>query len=71
MTDITKTHCDGCEKDITEDSGMPELRLVVYCESIPVSGGGNVRLLVHVEPPFTGKKHFCSKKCLMQWLEDN
>ncbi len=64
MTSHEKITCDGCSADLS-DKGPTRLRhrLVLATEFILVTNVSG-----YDPPPIDGRLHFCSIKCLDQWL---
>ena len=60
--------CDSCEKELNEDRGMNEYRLVLYAETLP--SGSNIRLSVMTYPPLDRTYHFCGLGCLDAWRSE-
>ena len=59
--------CDNCGKELITDTRYPHnynFELSVIDTNINTSG---TQYAVHMEPPFNGNKHFCSKKCIAEW----
>lgn len=58
--------CDFCNLDITVSSGARSFRIFLASQSIPHAGG--IVLDVAIPDPLPQDKHFCSMKCLKEWI---
>lgn len=58
--------CDGCKNDLTETENTIDYRLVLKQERIPSVPGITTLRMSH--DLIDSDKHFCSMKCLEEWL---
>jgi hypothetical protein len=60
--------CDGCGKELIVDNLYP------HCFNFELSiidtqrNTGDTKYCVAQFPPFEGNKHFCSKECIIKWI---
>lgn len=70
MTTIESIKCDNCGKELICDTQYPHvyaLELKAIDVNRRTSGGV---FAVVVKPPIAGNKHFCNKKCLMEFFNE-
>ena len=61
------TTCDSCDKDLSDNDGMPDYRLHLKSERIP--NKSNFEYAVMCYPDIKSDKFFCGLECMYKWLK--
>lgn len=70
MTTIESIKCDNCGKELICDTSYPHV-YALELKAIDVNRNSTGAVFcVCVNPPIKGIKHFCNKKCLMEFFNE-
>lgn len=69
MTEVREVYCDNCTKDLRFTGYNSEYRLALVPQ--PMGHRGGTVFSMNVPCFIQNDKHFCSIKCLKEWLEDS
>ena len=61
--------CDNCGEERITDNQYPHTFTLQLSVIDTNRNSSSSQYMVHQFPPFEGTKHFCSKKCLGEWIQ--
>lgn len=69
---VSRITCDRCGNDITYTQNSVAYRIALITERVPIDPQVQAVTDLDLPRPLKDKedKHFCSRSCLVQWLND-